>query len=132
MNKKGFTLIELLVVIAIIGILASLAVVSLNSARNKAYDSQIKNDLSQFRTFAETAHEDGVYTGMAIGDVTPAIVPPACSGDGAYVVSVNGTDGTSWAAWADLCSATGDFCVDSTGQAKVVDTGVADGATVCP
>ncbi len=34
--KKGFTLIELLVVIAIIGILSVVAVVNLNSARNKA------------------------------------------------------------------------------------------------
>ncbi len=36
MNKKGFTLVELLVVIAIIGILSSVAVVNLNSARIKA------------------------------------------------------------------------------------------------
>ncbi len=53
MRKKGFTLIELLVVIAIIGLLSTMAVVSLNGARAKARDAQRISDLKQMSTALE-------------------------------------------------------------------------------
>jgi general secretion pathway protein G len=58
MNKKGFTLIELLVVIAIIGLLSTLAVVALSSARLKARDSKRLSDLKQVQTALELYFTD--------------------------------------------------------------------------
>lgn len=49
-HSKGFTLIELLVVIAIIGLLSSVVMVSLNSARAKARDAKKMSDLKNIQT----------------------------------------------------------------------------------
>lgn len=58
MNKKGFTLIELLVVVAIIGLLSTLAVVALGSARLRARDSKRLSDLKQVQTALELYYTD--------------------------------------------------------------------------
>jgi len=57
-KTKGFTLIELLVVIAVIGLLSTIVMVSLNSARAKARDARRKEDLKSIRTALEMYYND--------------------------------------------------------------------------
>jgi prepilin-type N-terminal cleavage/methylation domain-containing protein len=68
-KNKGFTLIELLVVIAIIGILASVVLASLNTARNKGKDASAKSSISSIRAAAEL-----YYNGAGLNNymTTPA------------------------------------------------------------
>lgn len=73
MKKKGFTLIELLVVIAIIGLLSTLAVVALNSARAKSRDAKRIADVKQMQTALELYFNDaGSYP--AQGATTPIVL----------------------------------------------------------
>lgn len=62
MHRRGFTLIELLVVIAIIGVLSSVVLASLNTARAKARDAQRRSEMVELRTAIEAYYADkGVY-----------------------------------------------------------------------
>ncbi|MEX2514682.1 MAG: prepilin-type N-terminal cleavage/methylation domain-containing protein [Candidatus Paceibacterota bacterium] len=77
-ENRGFTLIELLVVIAIIGILSSVVLASLNTARADARDSQRQQAMTQLRTAVELcANATGNYTNC--GD------PAASPGLGDYI-----------------------------------------------
>lgn len=58
---RGFTLIELLVVIAIIGILASVVLVSLQSARKKGNDTRVIASVQQLRVAMESAYNGSNY-----------------------------------------------------------------------
>lgn len=57
-NKPGFTLIELLVVIAIIGLLSTLSIVALNSARAKSRDARRISDIKQIQTALELSYNE--------------------------------------------------------------------------
>ena len=56
--RKGFTVIEILVVVAIIGILASVVLFGVDSAKRKARDARRVADLSQMAQVIEIYNND--------------------------------------------------------------------------
>lgn len=160
MNRnKGFTLIELLVVIAIIGILSSVVLASLNTARAKGADAAIKANLANIRAQAELVYDgngcyaDGVAasSGCAASGFTegtcaatadtlfaePTVLQQLTAAGNAS--AGNGLTGTrcsssasqaAWAASVPLKTNTAlAWCVDSTGASKQVTAGDAGIAT---
>ena len=147
MLQKGFTLIELLVVIAIIGILATVVIGSVSSARAKGANAAVKSNLSNSRAVAEIFYDSnntyaGVCTAPASGGTqtanSSALAAIKITSTSPSVTSQNSGTATPTASTAvcvesadgyvvaaPLKSPTGAmYCVDSNGAKKEYASGI--------
>ena len=108
LNKKGFTLIELLVVIAIIGLLSTVAVIALNSARQKGRDAKRISDIRQIQAALEmyfndcnqypatlTTGANNGCTGVTLGTFLPTIPRNPTPGGTTYTYTVQSPGGAT-------------------------------------
>jgi prepilin-type N-terminal cleavage/methylation domain-containing protein len=156
--RKGFTLIELLVVIAIIGLLSSVVLASLNTARGKGANASVKSNLNNIRAQAELVYDrvspnsyDTVCNGAQDANVAKGVAAArVASGSTGAVVNTfttaqTGGIGTgttnchssvgAWAVSAPLKAAEGTsiyWCVDSTGTSAARINPLPASSAVCP
>ncbi len=149
-DSRGFTLIELLVVIAIIGILSSVVLASLNTARGKGADTAIKGNLAGIRTQAEIYYDgnSNSYGTQASSTITSST--GVCGGAGIFsdanvtaalksAMSQTGdtakgycvANGTYWSIAVPLkTDNTSSWCVSSAGKAQSITTAATAAAFV--
>lgn len=149
-KNRGFTLIELLVVIAIIGILSSVVLASLNTARAKGSDAAIKANLGNIRAQAEIFYDANNHYGVDSADcvtastifvdatITAAVnAAELASGGSATCLADDGdpaagTAATSWAISVPLkTDPLESWCIDYTGIATTSSATIVSDMAVC-
>lgn len=91
-SSAGFTLIELLVVITIIGILSTIVMVSLNTARGKARDARRVADIRQLQLALDMYQDSNGHYPSDLSELTPQYInaePTDPGGSGGYQYCVN-------------------------------------------
>ncbi len=142
---RGFTLIELLVVIAIIGILSSVVLASLNTARHKGNDAAVKTNLDGVRTQAALYYDNNGNTygassvctlGSETGMFTDATIKNAMAqiktaDGGTQPTCATSALGQDFAVFAPLTASGKSWCIDAQGASREVTTPTL-ATTTCP
>lgn len=130
--SKGFTLIELLVVIAIIGILSSVVLASLTTARTRGQVASVQSQLSNMRAQAELYYSTNGNSYGTATDCSTELFGTANNGLGALVAGIQSTGAqidcnASSTAWSAVAAFGGvNYCVDSTGFSGTSSVATAD------
>lgn len=130
-DTRGFTLIELLVVIAIIGILSSVVLASLNSARQKSRDARRIGDIKQMQLAMEMYYDSNssypadIATLVSSGFIPVAPTDPQTGTSTTYVYAVS-ADGSDYVLRSTLETAHSVLGGDIDGAADSAFTGSPD------
>ncbi len=130
-NYRAFTLIELLVVIAIIGILSTIVIGSVNTARTKGQNAAIKANLNNLKVSAEIYYDtNSSYAtaddlGCTASGTSTSFVTTGAGAAGIAKLTDLGTttckiSKTKWAVSTLLKDSAAHWCVDSTGASKEI------------
>jgi len=130
--KRGFTLIELLVVIAIIGILSSVVLASLNTARLKSRDTRRVADIKQLQLALALYFDSNAAYPSALSSLAPtyiAVIPTDPVSHVVYPYSAGST--AACAADKGTSYHLGAVLEDSTNQALTGDADAAVMSNIC-